>query len=105
MLNVAFSPGNDFYASVSGAGFDPIVVSYLPTGGTMRIDGQLGRPRGIDFSPDGRWLATPTGDWGLRGVRLWEMDVDSAVQRGKRLVGRELTDKERIEFGVPAITK
>ena len=27
--------------------------------------------------------------------------VDSAVQRGKQLVGRELTENERIEFGVP----
>lgn len=98
-----FSPTNNFYATIDGAGDSPIYVSYLPSGETMRIDGKVGRNywESAEFSPDGRWLAIANQDWGINCVRLFEMDENSAILRGKQLVGRELTESERIEFGIP----
>ena len=87
---------------MTGAWPSSIIVSDITAGRTMRIAGKNGRAlrHALDFSPDGRWLATAFHLFETN-VSIFALDENTAVKRAKQLVGRSLTEQERLEFQIP----
>ena len=55
--------------------------------------------RSVAISPDARWVVTAS-DYNDETVRLWDLQIDSALDRARRLAGRELTPDERKQYMV-----
>ena len=65
------------------------------------LRGYKGPVKSAQFSPDGQWVLTATGD---KTAGLWRCDVCTQVceiaDELARAVGRELSAEERVQFGV-----
>jgi dipeptidyl aminopeptidase/acylaminoacyl peptidase len=84
-------------STVSASGYHEI-TSWKTQDGTLarRLDGLTERTYDITTSPDGRWLATASGDPGIFGVaRLW-----SAEPGGEAKPVRELVETQDVVFAV-----
>jgi WD40 repeat protein len=46
-------------------------------------------------SPDNRWLVTGSSD---KTVRIWDLSIDSLIERARRQAGRELSAEEQSRF-------
>ena len=51
----------------------------------------------VEFSGDSRWLVTFSGDG---TARRWPMEMDQLVTYAKDAAGRDLTQDERMQFGL-----
>jgi len=69
-----------------------------PAASSIVFHGHTDSVTDIAISPESRWLVTAGRD---KTVRLLELDVDSLVDRARRLAGRELTPEERNQHQIP----
>ena len=49
----------------------------------------------IGITPNSRWLVS--GSWD-KTARLWDLNLDSLIDRARQLAGRELTEQERTQY-------
>ncbi len=88
---------------VSGGGLDNSArVTHLladdPESTTIELRGHSADLTCVGFSPDNRWVITGSLD---QTARLWELNIDTLMERARQLVGRELTDEELERYQVP----
>ncbi|MFK7735184.1 MAG: protein kinase [Pirellulaceae bacterium] len=98
-----FSNDGTYFASYGYTHGDYVSISNLRDHYTLRVKKQIDRPlnnQGIDFSSDNQWLAVAGRDF-AKQVRIWDLDIDSLLDRARRLAGRELRDDERKDYGLP----
>ncbi|MFO0889289.1 MAG: c-type cytochrome domain-containing protein [Isosphaeraceae bacterium] len=91
---LAFSPDGQ---RVAASGFHELTLWKTADGALdHRLRGLCERVYGIAYSPDGKWLATASGDPGQYGLaRLWALDPKG----GARPV-RELSESQDVVFAV-----
>ena len=70
----------------------------LDAGASLALRGHEATVNAVFISPDRRWVVTGSADG---NVRFWDLEVDSLVERARRLAGRELTWEERKQYMVP----
>ncbi len=96
----AFSPDGGRFAS---CGDDRTArISNLsaenPLNTTLVLRGHESGVNSVAISTDNRWVLTGSFD---NTARLWDMDIERLMARARKLVGRELTDKERERYLIP----
>lgn len=64
----------------------------------MSLRGHMKPVEFIEFDRSDRWLVSSSS----RSIRLWEMDAARLIAMARKTVGRELTDSERVQFGIDA---
>ena len=69
-----------------------------PLNTTLVLRGHESGVTSVSISADNRWVLTGSID---NTARLWDMDIERLMVRARKLVGRELTDAERIKFTIP----
>jgi WD40 repeat protein len=88
--SVAFSPGSDDLALACRDG-NIVVCSLHPRGIRALLKGHSARAWSVAFSPDGKTLASASGEWAQSGapkfVRIWDLPLSSVrvwdVQTGR----------------------
>lgn len=97
--SIALSPDGSRFASCGG---QTIHVSDLsaenPLDTTLVLRGHESAVTSVAVSSDNRWVLTGSTD---NTARLWDMDIERLMARARKLVGRELTDKERERYLIP----
>lgn len=98
-----FSRDGAWYASVGGldnSGRISKMSAADPQSSTLSLRGHSDQLTAVAISPDNRWVLTGCLDG---NVRLWELELDSLLERAQKLAGRSLTVKERERFNVPSV--
>jgi len=93
LLSVAFSPDSRWLVTVSRGNVRMWDLTLdAPAALPVLLRGHEKGVIAVTFSPDSRSLVTFGGD---ETVRRWDLNINSLIDRARRVAGRELTPDER----------